>query len=252
MNLLNQSLLFLTIILFLNSCDAKKTEINSANIIYQSENLMITQLTAHVYKHTSFLNSESFGKVECNGMIVTDKGEAIVFDTPTDNKSSKELINWIKQKLNSKIKAVIPTHFHEDCVGGLKEFDKNNIPSYANFKTIEYAKARKFSVPTNEFKDSLTLNVGTKKVNATYFGEGHTKDNIVGYFPAEDVMFGGCLIKELKAGKGNLADANVKVWSETVESVRNQYPDVKIVIPGHGKIGNKDLLDYTINLFKNK
>ena len=65
-------------------------------------------------------------------------------------------------------------------------------------------------------------------------------------------MFGGCLIKELDATKGYLGDANVAAWSNTVEKVKNAYPNVKIIIPGHGNYGDKKLLDYTINLFKNK
>jgi metallo-beta-lactamase class B len=47
-----------------------------------------------------------------------------------------------------------------------------------------------------------------------------------------------------------LGDANVGEWSRTVEKVKQQYPNVKIVIPGHGKIGGKDLLDFTIKLFE--
>lgn len=244
--------LFLTIVLILNSCNSNKTDINNSKIVYQSDDLIITQLTNNVYEHTSFFNSQSFGRVPCNGMIVTDKGEAIIFDTPTDNKSSAELINWIKQNLNSKINAVIPTHFHEDCLGGLKEFEKDKVPSYANFKTIELARENNLDIPTNGFEKSLILNVGNKKVYAKFFGEGHTKDNVVGYFPSENVMFGGCLIKELNAGKGNLEDANVKDWSKTVEKVKNEYSDVKIIIPGHGNTGNKALLDYTMNLFKSE
>ncbi|MDZ7613831.1 MAG: hypothetical protein U5K51_09100 [Flavobacteriaceae bacterium] len=53
--------------------------------------------------------------------------------------------------------------------------------------------------PINDFNESLTLSIGNKKVNAEYFGEGHTKDNIVGYFPNENAVFGGCLIKEVGA-----------------------------------------------------
>ena len=63
-------------------------------------------------------------------------------------------------------------------------------------------------------------------------------------------MFGGCLIKELNAGKGYLGDANVTDWSGTVEKVKMEYPNVKIIVPGHGEYGSKKLLDYTINLFK--
>ena len=74
--------------------------------------------------------------------------------------------------------------------------------------------------------------------------------NVVSYFPKENILFGGCLIKELQATKGYLGDANVGEWSSTVEKVKQQYPNVKIVIPGHGKIGGKDLLDFTIKLFE--
>lgn len=74
---------------------------------------------------------------------------------------------------------------------------------------------------------------------------------MVGYFPSENILFGGCLIKELNASKGYLGDATIKEWSATVESVKKEYPNVKIVVPGHGAYGNIKLLDYTINLFKN-
>jgi metallo-beta-lactamase class B len=92
--------------------------------------------------------------------------------------------------------------------------------------------------------------VGDQFVTAKYFGEGHTKDNVIGYFPSENILFEGCLIKELKAGKGYLGDANIKAWPYTVEKVKIAYPNVKIVVPGHGEYGNSKLLDYTIQLFK--
>jgi metallo-beta-lactamase class B len=44
---------------------------------------------------------------------------------------------------------------------------------------------------------------------AQYFGEGHTKDKVIRYFPEEKTIFDGCSIKESGAGKGNLAEANV-------------------------------------------
>ena len=106
------------------------------------------------------------------------------------------------------------------------------------------------SAPENGFSDSLKLNVGNEYVTVKYFGEGHTKDNVVGYFPAENVMFGGCLIKEIDASKGYLGDANLETWSATVEKVKAAYPVVKFVVPGHGDYGSSKLLDYTIKLFR--
>jgi metallo-beta-lactamase class B len=218
--------------------------------VYKSEDLIVTQIAGNSFEHTSFKQTNDFGNVPCNGLIVRNSNEVVVFDTPTNDKSSEELIKWIKEMLHCKINAIIPTHFHDDCLGGLKTFDENDIPSYAYFKTIELAKENNFVVPKNSFRDSLILKVGDENIIAKFFGEGHTKDNIVGYFPSENIMFGGCLIKELDAGKGYLGDANVTDWSSTVEKVKKEYPNVKIIVPGHGEYGNKELLDYTIKLFK--
>ncbi len=218
--------------------------------VFESPDLIITQITENTFQHTSFLNTESFGKVPCNGLIVKSDNEVVIYDTPTTEKKSEELIQWINKHLKSKINAVVATHFHEDCVGGLQAFDKNNIPSIATFETIKLAKEHHFQTPKIGFKNDTIIKVGHLKTEAKYFGEGHTKDNIVGYFPSEKVLFGGCLIKEINATKGYLGDANEKAWSQTVTKVKEEYPDVKVIIPGHGEIGDQKLLDYTIALFK--
>ncbi|MCG2459622.1 hypothetical protein K8352_02540 [Flavobacteriaceae bacterium F89] len=74
-------------------------------------------------------------------------------------------------------------------------------------------------------------------------------DNIVGYFPDDNSVFGGCLIKEVGTTQGFLGDAHIKDWPATAEKLKQQYPDAKIVIPGHGKQGGTELFDYTITLF---
>ena len=218
--------------------------------VYHSEDLIIIQISRNAFVHTSFLQTNDFGKVPCNGMIIRDRNEAIVFDTPTNNESAEELIKYIKEKLHCNINAIVPTHFHEDCLGGLAAFHKKKIPSFGNVITIELAKLNNVVSPENGFKDSLKLNFGNTNSIVNFLGEGHSKDNVVGYFPSENILFGGCLIKEMHATKGYLGDANVSDWSNTVLKLKQQYPHVKIVIPGHGKIGGIELLDYTIKLFK--
>ncbi|MDR0232505.1 MAG: subclass B1 metallo-beta-lactamase [Dysgonamonadaceae bacterium] len=236
-------LILSTILLGCNDVKAEKE-------VYKSETLLINQISEHVYQHISFLDFENYGKVSCNGMIVANENESIVFDTPVDNETSSELIDWITKSLNCKITAVIPTHYHNDNLGGLDEFHKQDITSYAYNKTIQIAKENDYSVPQHGFDKYMELNVGNEKVYIEFFGEGHTCDNIVGYFPLEDIMFGGCLIKENGAGKGNLAESNVEEWSETVKKVKEKYPNTKTVIPGHGQLGGMELLDYTIHLFE--
>lgn len=222
--------------------------------LYQSENLIIRKKSNHIYEHISYLNTNDYGKVGCNGMLVINEDKGIIFDTPTDNKASLELIDFVTKKLKTEIIAVVPTHFHKDCIGGIQPFEKRNIEIYANFKTIKLLNENGYvlSKPINGFDTSKILNLGNKNVYLEYFGEGHTKDNIIGYFPEDEAIFGGCLIKRIGASKGYLGDANTNKWSETVKKIKLKYPNAELVIPGHGKSGGKELFDYTIELFKLK
>lgn len=220
--------------------------------VYNSKYLIIRQIAPHSYQHISFLQTNDFGNVPCNGLIVSNGNEAVVFDTPTNDSASAELIKWVSDAIQCKLIAVVPTHFHNDCLGGLKIFHSANVPSYANKRTIELAKLNNFEIPKIGFTDSVRIKIGNAFAVARFFGEGHTRDNVVGYFSLDRVLFGGCLIKEIDASKGYLGDANVSDWSATVRKVRNHFSDVKIVVPGHGDIGGKQLLDYTIGLFEHK
>ena len=234
-----------TVVLSTSSLFAKKTR-------YKTGTLSIVELAPNVYQHISYLSTQDFGKVSCNGMIVVNSKEAVVFDTPADSAATVELMNWVGQQLQAKIVAVVPTHFHNDCLGGLKEFHAQGIPSYAHNMTIDLARESKVTVPQQGFDVAKEIKVGHTKVSIRYFGEGHTKDNVIAYFADEDIMFGGCLIKEIGATKGYLGDANVRDWAATVQKVKQYYPKVKKVIPGHGKTGGVRLIDYTIKLFQSK
>lgn len=219
---------------------------------YTSSKLVIQQISPNTYVHVSYLQTNDFGNVPCNGLVVRNEGQAVIFDTPTNDSASNELIQWVKQSLKCNIVGIVPTHFHDDCLGGLKAFHQERIPSFANFKTIQLAKANDYTLPQKGFTDSLQIKLGNQAVWVRYFGEGHTKDNVVGYFAKDQVLFGGCLIKELGATKGYLGDANVKSWSNTVSNIKQRLPNVQTVVPGHGAIGNQSLLDYTIQLFKSE
>lgn len=243
-------LLIIVIALTALNCRSSRQHTFKPKDVYTSGDLVITQITENTFEHTSYLQTQDFGKVPCNGLIVRNGNEALVFDTPTNDKNTEELMKWIGETLHCKINAIIPTHFHNDCLGGLKAFHDKGVPSYAYSKTVKLAKDNNLIVPQNSFSDSLILKVGRKNIIVKFFGEGHTKDNVIGYFPSEKVMFGGCLIKELNAGKGYLGDANVNDWSGTVEKIKKAYPEVKVVVPGHGAYGDSRLLDYTIQLFK--
>jgi metallo-beta-lactamase class B len=234
-------------LLFASACAVKSGDPHT----HESDSLQISEITEGVFVHTSYLQTNDFGKVACNGMVYFSKGEAIVFDTPVEDPASQELIDWIQKKQKKEIKAIVVTHFHEDCLGGIKPFHEEGILSIASNRTIDILKAEEEAeLPEKGFDQTMELVIGDEKVHLTYFGEGHTRDNIVGYLPSVRALFGGCLIKMNHAGKGYMGDANTAQWPQTVQKIKTTYPDLKIVVPGHGPYGGPELLDYTILLFQ--
>ncbi|RDY59372.1 subclass B1 metallo-beta-lactamase [Flagellimonas nanhaiensis] len=224
-------------------------QIPEKKINYESETLKIQQLSPQTFLHISYLKTETWGKVGCNGAIFISDGEAIVFDTPINDVVSADLINWVEKELQCAIKAVVVTHFHDDCLGGLNAFHEREITSYANSRTLKLVPEH-LTLPQNGFSSSMKIPIGSEVITLDFLGEGHTLDNIVGYFPKDGVLFGGCLLKSMGAGKGNLEDANTSEWSNTVSKVKSKYSEATIIVPGHGKVGGRELLDFTIDLFK--
>ncbi len=217
----------------------------------ESPHLQIKPLGPHTYQHTSFLNSSSYGKVPCNGLIVAKSGEAVVMDTPLNDSLSNVLIDWIDENLEAKVVAVVPTHFHIDCTAGIAAFHQRSIPSYSNALTCALMLENDSNAACAQqlFQDSIRIKVGSTEVLLWFPGAGHTSDNVVGWVADDQVLFGGCLVKAIGAGKGNLNDARVSEWSASILRVKNRFPKAKVVLPGHGKSGDQELLDYTYRLF---
>ena len=83
-----------------------------------------------------------------------------------------------------------------------------------------------------------------------YPGAGHSEDNIVVWLEKHKVLFGGCLIKSLEAkGMGNLSDANVNQWRQSITNITDAFLlNTAVVVPGHGKPGDIELLRHTDKL----
>ena len=121
------------------------------NLSLDTDNLKINRVMDQVYIHESYLETDDFGKVSCNGLIYVNRGEAIIFDTPPDVQYSNILISWLSDSFRINIKAIIPTHSHSDCLGGLAAFHQQKIPSISNQLTILLASKGNLEVPQKSF-----------------------------------------------------------------------------------------------------
>ncbi|WP_378173082.1 subclass B1 metallo-beta-lactamase [Aquimarina sp. SS2-1] len=223
-----------------------------ADNIHISEDLQLLKLNDHSYIHISYITLKNGAKFPCNGFVYIKDNEAYVFDSPATEKATNELINWFRDEQKTTIIGAVFNHFHDDCTKGIEIFKKNDILTIASNTTKNLMIQDGIIAPDQVFDNALELKFGDKTIINSFFGEAHTKDNIVSYFPKEKILFGGCMIKSLNAKKGNLTDANLSEWSNTVTNIKKAYPDAEIVIPGHGSYGDQSLLDYTISLFNTK
>ncbi|MFY0624968.1 MAG: subclass B1 metallo-beta-lactamase [Reichenbachiella sp.] len=222
----------------------------NTKVVFESENLKLIQLTENTFVHISYLQTNDFGKVACNGLVYINNGEAAVLDTPTDSLAALELISWVEDQDNTKLKYVVPTHFHSDCLGSLDQFHSKGVTSVCHTMTKDLIDTLKQPIPKVTFSNQEKLTVGSSDIILEYFGPGHTIDNIIAYVQEDNVLFGGCLVKSIGASKGYTGDADTTSWSSTVRKINKKYLDIVQVVPGHGSPGNQSLLEYTAELFE--
>ena len=193
-----------------------------------------------------FANTNTF---EDNFSNIRSGNQAFLFDTPVTEEQTKLLVSIIEDSLKLKVVGFVPNHWHSDCMGGLGWLQKKGIASYASQRTIDLAWTNHLPVPEYGFQDSLKLKLSDQTIECYYFGAAHTTDNIVVWIPSEKILFAGCIAKSMSSQSlGNTADGDLKAYPKTVRKVIAKFPDVQIVIPGHGPWGGVELLKHTLEL----
>ncbi|WP_367391215.1 subclass B1 metallo-beta-lactamase [Lewinella sp. LCG006] len=213
------------------------------------EDIQLIRLTDNTIIHRSFTVFEGYGRVGSNGLIYLVDSTCVIFDTPATAKTTVRLLDYLTKEQGYTVQALVVNHFHEDCTAGLDSVQARGILTYGSKKTVNLCLAEGNTAPQKKFGRKKVLKLGDQQIVNYYPGPAHTVDNIVTYLPSEKVLFGGCMIKSLGAGRGNINDADLGKWSDTVERVQKKFPEVVHVVPGHGHAGGPDLLDFTVEMF---
>jgi metallo-beta-lactamase class B len=222
-------------------------------LIKVADDIEITKLSDHAYIHTSYADMPPWKRVASNGLIFVNNGKAFLFDTPANDTLTEKLVNWVEKKLKTEIIGFVPNHWHSDCMGGIGYLHRRGIGSYAYELTREIAKGKDLTVPRHGFSDSLVFSLGKEKVISKYYGAAHSLDNIVTWIPSEKILFAGCMVRSLASTSlGHTGDGDLKAWPITLRKIIDAYPDVRIVIPGHGHFGGIELIRHTLELLKAK
>lgn len=158
--------------------------------------LKITELTSNVYLHKSFHKTESYGVVASNGLVVIEKHQAFIIDTPWSINDTEQLANWIKQQ-GYELAGSISTHSHDDTTAGIKWLNEHSVPTYASKLTNSLLKKSGKALASNTFTGNDAI-LENGLIEVFYPGGGHTIDNIVVWLPTHNTLFGGCFVRTLK------------------------------------------------------
>ncbi len=214
-----------------------------------SRDLELIQISNDAWVHVSYFETKNYGRVGANGLVFIDGHKAFLFDSPWNDSLTRDLVSWLADSLKTEVVGFIPNHWHDDCMGGLGYLHRQKIESYANQMTIDISQTKGLEPPKHGFKDTLELALGDKIVKCYYFGPAHTLDNIVVWIPSEQILFAGCMVKSLNSTDlGNTADGDLLAYPQTIARLIYQFPNAKIVIPGHGPFGGLDLVHHTRDL----
>jgi metallo-beta-lactamase class B len=216
-----------------------------------AEDLELQKISDNAYIHVSYKEFDKWGAIGANGLLLIDKNQAFIFDSPWTDEQTEKLVLWIKDSMKLEIVGFIPNHFHIDCMGGLGTFKKYNIKSYANQMTIEIAESKGLPKPEYGFKDSLELKLGEKRIQCYYLGPAHSMDNIVVWIPSGKILFPACMVKSINSRNlGNTSDGDLELYAKTLDKLTEKFPKAEIIVPGHGKTGGLELIEHTIQLTK--
>lgn len=242
------------------------------NKIKLSDDLVISKLSDTVYVVTHYFPWES------NSLILkASDNEIVLIDTPYNVKATSLMMNWINNNLKPNKITAINTGFHIDNLGGNQLLRELNIDIYGADRTCTLVDERgqqtqqqliswltpeqeqikrvfesmTFVKPNKIYKieEGLLLNIGNLSIEVYFPGESHSPDNVVVYIKELKLLFGGCMVKSLSSNNlGFTGDANLSEWPKSLKKVQEKFPFATLVIPHHGRWGNNELIEHTIQL----
>lgn len=171
-----------------------------------------------------------------NGLIVADGSGSTLVDPGWTRDQAANLLRHATERLKRPVARAIATHFHSDRVGGLEALRRVELPFYAHPLTVGLARA--YGTPEPDPLPELAK--GSAQIGGVelfYPGPGHTRDNITAWHGPSRTLFGGCLLKSATAPSiGNVEDADLIHYDETLDRLVARYPSRARTIPGHGSI----------------
>lgn len=220
----------------------------------QKPKLTVTPLNNRVFVHTTYGEYQK-NYIPSNGLIIKTSEGVVLVDTGWDSEgntdNTQRLLRWVADSLQQPVRLCIVTHAHEDRVGGIQALRKAGVRVVSTPLTAQKSVKLGYEAPEGILPNDTTFTIGHEPIRCYFPGEGHTSDNIVVWLPNQRILHGGCFVKSVAAfGMGNIADANLSEWTNSMRRVIDQFGTANVVVPGHEEWGDTKALDHTLRLLE--
>ncbi len=193
------------------------------------------------------------------GCIITQRGVVLV-ESPMLSYEAKHWQEEIRKTTDKPILYVINTHHHFDHVIGNCHFECPVIAHKNAIRGMEYLRdnlREEFDIffpedkerweadllnlrvvfPQITFSRKLFLHQGDTAIEIKFVG-GHSSSSIAIYIPSEKIIFTGDNVSN--GIHPFMGQARLNTWIDDLKFVLDM--DIDIVVPGHGPVGNKDIV----------
>jgi glyoxylase-like metal-dependent hydrolase (beta-lactamase superfamily II) len=223
----------------------------AAQSVRLSAELEVREIAPGIAVHTTWKELPEVGLFPSNGLIVLGATEALLIDTAWTEEATVLLFDYVEHAYKRRVTHVIVTHSHDDRAIGIREAMRRNARVHALSLTATRTAAAGLGSPTDTFEESAVIEFDGIRAEAYFPGPAHAPDNLVVWLPHSRILVGGCMVRSAAdTAPGNLADASLATWVDSVRAVQRRFPDIAVVIPGHGAPGTSSLLDHTIELVR--
>ena len=206
---------------------------------------------------------EVLGGSGANGGVYIGEYGVLVIDAKMNKESVDQTIDEIRKLTEKPIKYLVNTHSDGDHVNGNKFFPesvvfvahdkcreeffhpgRNGEPS--SWNDPELAKF----IPSVTFTTKMDLYPGPDPVELWYFGTGHTKGDIVVYFPKDKLAFIGDQVfrgrvQLIHSYKGGNSFEHVRTLERMIETL-----DAQKFCSGHSEIMGREIITVHISEMK--
>ncbi len=184
------------------------------------------------------------------GVIIGDDGVMIV-----DAQATPMMAEWVIEKIRGvtdlPIKYVVLSHYHAVRVLGASAYDAEQVIASDTCRSMIHERGQEdwdsefarfprlfqnadtipgLTWPSLTFSDSMTLYLGSRRVDLMHLGRAHTAGDIVAWVPDERVMFTGDIVEYHSACY--CGDAHYGDWPETLAAIDAYEP--QSIAPGRG------------------